>query len=141
MAPKCRIGEQHERAVCSICWGIMSRYPIAYSSARCSSRKPQKRFAFAAPYPWLRRTHDLYDFYTPFPRSGIPRERSRIHKTRGAREKERRGRATALVFLRLARKSRAFHTLFMKYIFQQDSSTTCTQPRSDKIDGNVYIRG
>lgn len=87
-----------------------------------------------------RRTHDLYDFYTPFPRSGIPREESRIHKARGAREKRGERRGEEGVFRRSsARKSGAFHTLFMKYIFQQNSSTTCTQPHSDKIDENVYI--
>jgi len=83
-------------------------------------------------HPWSHRTYDLYDFYTPFPRSSIPP--GGIPYSQGREERGSRRPS--------ARKSGAFHTLFMKYIFQQNSSTTtCTQPRSDKIDGNVYIRG
>lgn len=133
MAPKYRIdGTRTSRFAGESRVDIGSR-AIARSSVRRSSRKPQKRFAFAAlPSPlatsYTRFIRFLYSLSAiGYPPGGIPYSQD-----------ERRGGESRRPS---ARKSGAFHTLFMKYIFQQNSSTTCTQPRSDKIDGNVYILG
>lgn len=134
-----------ERTACSICWGIMSRYLVAQ---RRSCTLLSKAFVSkaSAETVCLRRitltlgyvVHTIYTiFILPFrDRVSLGRDLVFTRQERGVREVRGRGCRRPS-----ARKSGAFHTLFMKYIFQQNSSTTCTQPRSDKIDGNVYIWG
>lgn len=127
-------------------------YHLSFSKYVCSKakRSPRKLPALAFASVTLSRgrvVNTIYAIFIPLFRDRVPQGRIVFSRRRdGGEVRKRREEPGGRRALSPARKSGAFHALFMKYIFQQNSHrrrrarNLVPMRSSEPIDANVCIR-